>query len=162
MWDLPRAGLEPMSPALAGGFLTTAPPGKPLPFAFGEGLWETGAGWSLGELITEMTALGVTPPPEGRAGVAQVAGHRYRKWRPMSWLSPGGGLEDQVEWRIHEALAQSWQPLMHQGHDGPGEQPSLRPRSTRQPGRKQCQLLHHQPGIRARAPNRSPKRSAVP
>ena len=29
MWDLPRAGLEPVSPALAGGFLTTAPPGKP-------------------------------------------------------------------------------------------------------------------------------------
>ena len=29
MWDLPRSGLEPMSPALAGGFLTTAPPGKP-------------------------------------------------------------------------------------------------------------------------------------
>ena len=27
MWDLPR--LEPLSPALAGGFLTTAPPGKP-------------------------------------------------------------------------------------------------------------------------------------
>ena len=29
MWDLPRPGLEPTSPALAGGFLTTAPPGKP-------------------------------------------------------------------------------------------------------------------------------------
>ena len=28
MWDLPRAGIEPVSPALAGGFLTTAPPGK--------------------------------------------------------------------------------------------------------------------------------------
>ena len=28
MWDLPGAGLEPVSPALAGGFLTTAPPGK--------------------------------------------------------------------------------------------------------------------------------------
>ena len=28
MWDRPRSGLEPMSPALAGGFLTTAPPGK--------------------------------------------------------------------------------------------------------------------------------------
>ena len=28
MWDLPRPGLEPTSPALAGGFLTTAPPGK--------------------------------------------------------------------------------------------------------------------------------------
>ena len=29
MWDLPRPGLEPVSPALAGGFLTTASPGKP-------------------------------------------------------------------------------------------------------------------------------------
>ena len=29
MWDLPRPGLEPMSPALAGRFSTTAPPGKP-------------------------------------------------------------------------------------------------------------------------------------
>ena len=28
MWDLPRPGLEPVSPALAGGFLCTAPPGK--------------------------------------------------------------------------------------------------------------------------------------
>ena len=29
MWDLPRPGLEPLSPALAGRFSTTAPPGKP-------------------------------------------------------------------------------------------------------------------------------------
>ena len=26
MWDLPRPGIEPVSPALAGGFLTTVPP----------------------------------------------------------------------------------------------------------------------------------------
>ena len=32
MWDLPGPGLKPVSPALAGGFLTTAPPGKPLYF----------------------------------------------------------------------------------------------------------------------------------
>ena len=31
IWDLPRPGLEPVSPALAGGFLTTEPPGKPNP-----------------------------------------------------------------------------------------------------------------------------------
>ena len=30
MWDLPGPGLEPVSPALAGGFLTIAPPGKSL------------------------------------------------------------------------------------------------------------------------------------
>ena len=28
MWDLPRPGLERVSPALAGRFLSTAPPGK--------------------------------------------------------------------------------------------------------------------------------------
>ena len=29
MWDLPRPGLEPVSPALAGRLSTTAPPRKP-------------------------------------------------------------------------------------------------------------------------------------
>ena len=29
MWDPPRPGLEPVSPALAGRFSPTAPPGKP-------------------------------------------------------------------------------------------------------------------------------------
>ena len=30
MWDFPGPGLEPVSPALAGGFLTTVPPAKSL------------------------------------------------------------------------------------------------------------------------------------
>ena len=34
MWDLPGPGLEPVSPVLAGGFLTTAPPGKSLQTEF--------------------------------------------------------------------------------------------------------------------------------
>ena len=29
MWDLPGPGIESVSPALAGGLLTTVPPGKP-------------------------------------------------------------------------------------------------------------------------------------
>ena len=33
MWDLPRPGLEPVSPALAGRLSTTAPPGKDPPSA---------------------------------------------------------------------------------------------------------------------------------
>ena len=32
--DLPDPGTEPASPALAGGFFTTEPPGKPLAFLF--------------------------------------------------------------------------------------------------------------------------------
>ena len=34
MWDLLRPGLEPVSPALAGRFSTTAPPGKPKVYYF--------------------------------------------------------------------------------------------------------------------------------
>ena len=34
MWDLPRPGLEPVSPALAGRFSTSAPPGKPKSHCF--------------------------------------------------------------------------------------------------------------------------------
>ena len=35
MWDLPGPGFKPMSPVLAGGFPTTAPPGKPYhPFLY--------------------------------------------------------------------------------------------------------------------------------
>ena len=34
MWDLPRPGFEPVSPALAGRFSTTAPPGKPFSWFF--------------------------------------------------------------------------------------------------------------------------------
>ena len=29
LWDLPRPGIEPLSPTLAGGLSTTEPPGKP-------------------------------------------------------------------------------------------------------------------------------------
>ena len=44
MWDLPRPGLEPVSPALAGGFSTTAPPGKPRLFFWVEDFFPI---WSL-------------------------------------------------------------------------------------------------------------------
>ena len=40
-WDLPGPGLEPVSPALAGRFSTTAPPGKPYTFPLRENLNET-------------------------------------------------------------------------------------------------------------------------
>ena len=34
MWDLPGPGIEPVSSALAGRFLSTRPPGKPLNISF--------------------------------------------------------------------------------------------------------------------------------
>ena len=50
MWDLPRPGLEPVSPALAGGFLTTVPPRKPqVLFTVTQALlWRARQDWYLG------------------------------------------------------------------------------------------------------------------
>ena len=42
MWDLPRPGLEPVSPALAGRFSTTVPPGKPTLEHFEKFIWSSG------------------------------------------------------------------------------------------------------------------------
>ena len=46
--DLPDPGIKPASPALAGGFFTTEPPGKP---ECGNSLWE-------GKVIHSRTAIG--------------------------------------------------------------------------------------------------------
>ena len=51
MWDLPEAGLEPMSPALAGGFLTTAPAGKPPNFFF---LKDKMLMYSMGSIVSNI------------------------------------------------------------------------------------------------------------
>ena len=41
MWDLPRPGLEPVFPALAGRFSTTAPPAKPYVLSSNQGFYST-------------------------------------------------------------------------------------------------------------------------
>ena len=45
MWDLPGPGFEPVSLALAGGFLTTEPRGKPLTLYL-----EVEISWKAGEV----------------------------------------------------------------------------------------------------------------
>ena len=74
MWDLPRPGLEPVSPALTGRFSTTAPPGKPTEvLSLRAPTWEKCAQEAhLGELIPESGAMGeeVGAGPAGQLCVA--------------------------------------------------------------------------------------------
>ena len=59
MWDLPRPGLEPVSPALGGGLPTTAPPGKPWKAFFNPRPWRP-FGWSLSvsaQSVTECLSI---------------------------------------------------------------------------------------------------------
>ena len=38
LWDFSGSGIEPVSPALAGRFFTTEPPGKPKKYIFKQGM----------------------------------------------------------------------------------------------------------------------------
>ena len=58
MWDPPRPGLEPASPALAGRFSTTAPPGKPNLIDFNVRFPELDFCWKHAQL----SFLGLTTP----------------------------------------------------------------------------------------------------
>ena len=52
MWDPPRPGLEPVSPALAGRFSTTAPPGKPPSEALIKGIAQNSTSRSYTRLLS--------------------------------------------------------------------------------------------------------------
>ena len=65
MWDLPRPGLEPVSPALAGRFSTTAPPGKPRCWSFFNQM--TNLHPHLGRVNTKEEVQTVTSQAGGRS-----------------------------------------------------------------------------------------------
>ena len=87
MWDLPKPGLEPVSPALAGGFSTTAPPGKPLVFFIIDNehakffsFFVTNVTWNFSFLLWfyrhrvtwmfEKLCIALIPPQHGWVGVS--------------------------------------------------------------------------------------------
>ena len=90
-WDLPGPGLEPMSPALAGGFLITVPPGKPrahFPGAFSSHLWPWGG-----------PKLGESPHQD-----------RKEKQKDMEWLGTSLGHWTKFAWNQHYLW--TWQLLV--------------------------------------------------
>ena len=87
MWDLPGPGLEPMSPALAGGFLTTVPPGKPPSKVFYV-LWQ-GASWettTLGRGLRVVVKREIGFLPEVESLVPENCPLLRLQRREKSWL----------------------------------------------------------------------------
>ena len=81
MWDHPGPGIEPMSPALAGGFLTTRPQEKSFTASLTE--WHTLLGFSCGSAgkgsACNVGDLGLIPglgrsPGEGKGYPLQCSG----------------------------------------------------------------------------------------
>ena len=62
LWDLPGPGLEPVSPALAGGFLTTAPPGKSSCTVLENIYWHSLFGKQVGNICPRFFLGGVAGP----------------------------------------------------------------------------------------------------
>ena len=69
MWDPPRPGLEPVSPALAGRLSTTAPPGKALIVVNLNRALPVSAAVSGAGAGMESAGAGALPRYEGRQGV---------------------------------------------------------------------------------------------
>ncbi|KAJ8786363.1 hypothetical protein J1605_006338 [Eschrichtius robustus] len=91
MWDLPRPGVKPMSPALAGGFLTTVPPGKPRPHYF---KWFCGKRGPLFIAVRGPLTIAASLVAEHRLQTRRLSncGSRAQLLRGM-WDLPRPGLE---------------------------------------------------------------------
>ena len=84
MWDLPRPGLEPVSPALAGRFSTTAPPGKPQGNLAGNGesvTWKSHPWHEKFLWLPHFSVLGQVPEVRN-----------LQPGFPLLWLGPWGQL----------------------------------------------------------------------
>ena len=87
MWDLPGPGIEPVSPALAGGFFTTKPSGKPgLHYLFIH--INSSGGFPDGSVVKNLPAnaedLGLIP------GVKKIPWRR--KWQPTPVFLSGNSI----------------------------------------------------------------------
>ena len=115
-WDLPRPGLEPVSPALAGRFSTTAPPGKPRVFVSVRGLSLVAA--SGGHSSSQCAGLSLSRPLLLRSTGSRRAGSVIVAHGP-SCSAACGILPDQgsnpcpLNWQADS------QPLRHQGSPSP-------------------------------------------
>ena len=69
MWDLPGPGIEPMSPVLAGGFLTAGPPGKSWLCPFKKHLKNSGTLRSTHVIFVCASVVDRTVCPKGCAEV---------------------------------------------------------------------------------------------
>ena len=90
MWDLPRPGLEPVSPALAGRLSTTAPPGKPRNPLLISLPWKRQSVPKTGSINGRLTA-GQTFRPELRS--APRKGNELFIWETQALLIDHGDLE---------------------------------------------------------------------
>ena len=72
MWDLPGPGIEPVSPALAGGFLTTAPSRKPNPLGFMETSFQWPNSLNHWLLMIDSTSS-PSPLPGGEGGGTEIS-----------------------------------------------------------------------------------------
>ena len=69
MWDLPGPGIEPVSPVLAGGFLTAGPPGKSWLCPFKKHLKNSGMLRSTHVIFVCASVMDRTVCPKGCAEV---------------------------------------------------------------------------------------------
>ena len=97
MWGLPRPGLEPASPALAGRFSTTAPPGKPKSQRFNQ------AGYEMTRPLFERQISG-SRVTQRLVGGGHPTRQRERERGGESPDLDKGGCEDGEKWVVSRCV----------------------------------------------------------
>ena len=102
MWDLPRPGLEPVSPALAGRLSTTAPPGKSphitflKPGIWGQSFWKRAGGpVQLDMLRTRNAAVKLCGQGSSFEGMESALRATRPGSRALSWVTRDAEVEGQ-------------------------------------------------------------------
>ena len=130
MWDLPGPGIEPMSPALAGGFLITRPPRKEkamaphsstlawkIPWTEEPGRLQSTGSWRVGHnWVTSLSLFTFM--------------HWRGKWQPTPVFLPGESQGQRSLWAAVYGVAQSWARLKRLSSSSssirpPGKPPSI-------------------------------------
>ena len=82
-WDLPSPGIKPLSSALAGGFLTTGPPGKSTDDAFSIKFCSETHVWGKSQNNVSLSRVGATDTARTRRSLLGAGNGLY--------LELGGG-----------------------------------------------------------------------
>ena len=119
MWDLPAPALKPVSPTLAGGFLTTVPPGKSRLYYF---IYKTK--WSRRPLRWKRSKMWRSPSsPQIHQKYIYVWNNSYRtpteRWQKTSDFPKGSCCSGQVSGLSLWGERDEFRTLDHQRPPGP-------------------------------------------
>ena len=116
MWGLPRPGVKPVSPVLAGGFFTTEPPGKPKTPLLQESWQMCGAVECNGRRFWSIDIVSLKSGTQEKEEVLKKCDHQFGEcWHEYratkTWVANSGLLTSQTPFNVTVTLHTTLHPI---------------------------------------------------